>query len=92
MAFLSQHLCPSGLRGSTQVRVYSYSGVRIPASAATLFARMGGRYCTVYFYIFPTSYRTLFVRAEQKNRNNELICYLVVSSWLSGAYPLLLGQ
>ena len=27
---LHTHLCPSGLRGSTQVRIYSYAGVRIP--------------------------------------------------------------
>ena len=27
------HLCPSGLRGSTQVRMYSYSWVQIPPDA-----------------------------------------------------------
>ncbi len=28
-----EHLCPSGLRGSTQVRMYSYSWVQIPPDA-----------------------------------------------------------
>jgi hypothetical protein len=31
-----KHSCPSGLRGSTQVRVYSYAWVQIPLNAAYL--------------------------------------------------------
>ena len=31
-----QHLCPSGLRGSTQVRMYSYSWVQIPPDASPI--------------------------------------------------------
>ena len=31
----NKHSCPSGLRGSTQVRVYSYSWVRVPPNAVT---------------------------------------------------------
>lgn len=31
-----KHSCPSGLRGSTQVRVYSYSWVQIPQNASLL--------------------------------------------------------
>ena len=29
----NKHSCPSGLRGSTQVRMYSYSWVQIPPNA-----------------------------------------------------------
>ena len=34
-AIYDKHLCPSGLRGSTQVRMYSYSWVQIPPDAGT---------------------------------------------------------